>query len=430
MRKSMIISLFLIAGLFAQEKLTLQECLEIARKNNPDMVMSGQNQKISVNQLSQAWGNLMPTIGAGFGATFGSQAKREYMVGGVLQVQPESTSESYGAGFSLSQPIFNSALYSGYQLAKNNVLQAELSTNQTRQYLTYEVTEKFYSYLKAQELLTVYQKAHDNSLEQLKKTEEMHRLGQVAQKDVLKAKVREGGDRLNIINQKQVLANALTNLKSAMGIAADAREIEVYEDNYVPAKFVTMDAAIEHCFENNTSLRLLKEQKQNAEIQYKMAKSSYLPTLSGSFSYNRGGNQIDRIYSEFDQWWSRSLSFDLGFSIFEGFKRKKDVQIKQIQYNIYDEQIRKEKITLTSTLDQLVRNLNTYSEMLEINEINLNSAKEDLRLAQEMYKLNSATFLEVLDAQSALTSAESDRVRIKYDMKIIEVQLQLAMGTL
>ena len=87
-------------------------------------------------------------------------------------------------------------------MAKNGVMQSDISKNQTRQYLVSNVTEKFYAYLKAQELLNVYEKAHKNSLEQLKKTEEMHRLGQVTQKDVLKAKVKEGGDRLNIINQK------------------------------------------------------------------------------------------------------------------------------------------------------------------------------------------------------------------------------------
>jgi len=430
MRKSIIISLFLIAGLFAGEKITLEECLEIAQRNNPDMMISGQQEEISTNQMSQAWGSLLPTVGAGMGATYGAQAKREYMVGGVLQVQPESTSESFGVGLNVSQPLFNTAIFGGYKLAKNGVIQAGLSKNQTRQYLIYEVTEKFYSYLKAQELINVYEKAHNNSLEQLKKTEEMHRLGQVAQKDVLKAKVREGGDRLNIINQKQALHTAAINLKTVMGLAADEKDLAVYEKSYVAVKNVTLDAAKEYCFTNNTSLRLLEEQKRSAGIQYKMAKSAFLPTLSAGFSYNRGGNQMDRMYSELDQWWSRSLSLDLGFSIFEGFKRKKTVQIRQIECNIYDEQIRKEKISLTSNLDQLVRNLETYKEMLEINEINLNSAKEDLRLAQEMYKLNSATFLEVLDAQSALTSAESDIVRIKYDMKVIEVQLQLYMGTI
>ena len=68
--------------------------------------------------------------------------------------------------------------------------------------------------------------------------------------------------------------------------------------------------------------------------------------------------------------------------------------------------------------------------MIEINELNIASAKEDLRLQQEMYRLNAATLLEVLDAQVALTKAQGDLVSIKYDAKIAEVKLALLIGTL
>jgi len=68
--------------------------------------------------------------------------------------------------------------------------------------------------------------------------------------------------------------------------------------------------------------------------------------------------------------------------------------------------------------------------MIEINELNIASAKEDLRLQQEMYRLNAATLLEVLDAQVALTKAQGDLVSTKYDAKIAEVKLALLIGTL
>eukprot|EP01156_Anaeramoeba_ignava_P014613 Anaeramoba_ignava/a609765_86.p1 GENE.a609765_86~~a609765_86.p1 ORF type:complete len:432 (-),score=76.73 a609765_86:3313-4608(-) len=431
MRKSIIIvCLLLITGLFAGEEYTLEQCLDIAVKNNPDMVISKQQVDISQNQLSQAWGSFLPSANAGISSEFDVQGKTTYKFGGVTYDQKSSNSQSHYAYLSMDQTLYNSALFSGFKLAKNNVAQASLSKNQTRQNLTYSVTEKFYAYLKAQELLKVYEKAHKNSLEQLKKTEEMHRLGQVTQKDVLKAKVKEGGDRLNIINQKQALHTAAINLRANMGLNSEGGDFTVSQKNYVPVKTIALETAQEYCFTNNVSLRLLEEQKRNAELQYQMAKADYLPTLSADLSYYRGGEKFKRTFSEFDKWWNGSVGLSLNFSIFQGFKRKNEIQIKKIQYNIYDEQIRKEQISLMAGVDELVRTLDTYQEMLEINEINLNSAKEDLRLAQEMYKLNSATFLEVLDAQAAFTKAESDIISIKYDMKIIEVQLKLAMGTL
>ena len=131
-----------------------------------------------------------------------------------------------------------------------------------------------------------------------------------------------------------------------MGLNSNGEDFSVYENEYVPVKSVALETAKDYCATNNLSLKLLEEQKRSAELQYQMAKADYMPTLSAGFSYSRGGNKMERIYSDMDKWWNRSLSLNLGFSLFQGFKRKNEVQIKKIQFNIYDEQIRKEQITL------------------------------------------------------------------------------------
>ena len=106
MRKSFIVlCMLLIAGLHAGEQYTLDQCLEIAVKNNPDMVISKQQVEVSQSQLAQAKGNFMPTVGAGVYSSYSAQGEREYMVGGVKQTQPATDSESYGAGIELSQTI-------------------------------------------------------------------------------------------------------------------------------------------------------------------------------------------------------------------------------------------------------------------------------------------------------------------------------------
>jgi outer membrane protein TolC len=101
-----------------------------------------------------------------------------------------------------------------------------------------------------------------------------------------------------------------------------------------------------------------------------------------------------------------------------------------MNYNIYEDRIEQKKIELESRIENLILTLNTYREMIAINELNIESAREDLRLAQEMYRLNSATLLEVLDAQVTLTRAQSNLITTKYDAKIVEAQLALVMGTL
>jgi len=206
--------------------------------------------------------------------------------------------------------------------------------------------------------------------------------------------------------------------------------MNVYEGAYQKPVTLEKDLAENKAVENNAEMKSLRLQKANSYLNYKIAKGDLLPAVYGSFSYSRGGSEIARNFSEFDKWWNTSLSLNISYPIFEGFSRKANIQQKKIAFNLYDDQIEKKKLEIISQVENLILTINTYLEMIDVNEINIQSAQEDLRLAQEMYRLNSATILDVLDAQVALTKAQGDLITTKYDAKIAEVRLAYLMGTL
>jgi len=165
-------------------------------------------------------------------------------------------------------------------------------------------------------------------------------------------------------------------------------------------------------------------------INYKIAKADFYPALSSSFSYNRNGTRFDDIYNNFDRSWTTYLSFRISYPIFNGFQRRTNIQQQQLNYKSFDDQIEKQRIDIENQIQGLILELDTYREMITINELNIESAQEDLRLAQEMYRLASATLLEVLDAQVTLTTAQQQLINTMYDAKIAEIKLAVAMGTL
>ncbi len=431
MRKIILILLFgAIQLLMAQEILDLEDCIKHALKNNPDMAISGKQMQIADQGVVNSFGNLLPNVRSGFSSQFSKQGPSDYVQFGQTVTTPESNSEYHSFGVTANQTLFNGGSnINNYRYAKNQKFGYIVSDNQTRQMIITDVTDKFYTVLKSKELLKVYKKSHNNSIEQLKKTEEMQKLGKVALKDVLKAKVKEGGDRLNIIRQKTNLKTAIANLNTSMGISSD-KMIDIEEKIYIPVEDISQSTAQEYCMKNNTELKLLEIQKKSAGFLLSSAKGAYLPDLSMSMRYGRGGPEFNRSYSEIDKWWNTSVTLSVGFSIFEGFKNRSNIQSKKIEIDIADDQIRKKKMEIAAKVNDFIRSLETYKQMLEINELNMESAREDLRLAQEMYRLNSVTFLEVLDAQVAFTRAESDIISTKYDAKIVEVQLKYVMGTL
>ncbi|MCD6204570.1 MAG: TolC family protein [Candidatus Marinimicrobia bacterium] len=432
MRKLWLLSLLLISvALFGKDRLTLQDCINLAIKNNPDIKLSQKQYRIAEEDVTESYNNILPKVGAGYSGSSSAQGPRViYLEGIPIDSTEKSTSIQHGIGVSVSQNIYDGGQWwNRIRMAKNNLKGSQLDQEYMRQYVINDVTSKFYEVLKARELLKVYEKSHENSLEQLKKTEEMYKIGQVAKKDLFKAQVREGNDRLNIIAQKNAVKSSLADLNQAMG-RDPSEQFEVIENEYIKPEKIDRDDAVKKALANNRELLALEVDQLSANIQYKIARGNWMPTVSGSYSYGRGGKDFDLIYSKFDQAWSTSLRFDLNWSIFNGFQRKTNIQRSLITYKMYDDQIAKKKLEISNQIQMLVERLNTYMEMINIQELNIASAREDLRLAQEMYNLNSATLLEVLDAQVALTSAQQQMISTKYDAKITESRLAFLMGVL
>lgn len=432
MRKFMLLMLPLfVANQLPAEALTLEECIQLALENNPDIRISIKQAKIAEEDVLGSHNNILPDIGIGYSGSSTSQGPRTRYIEGIpLDTTGKSSSLQHGFGVSVKQNIYDGGQWwNNIKKAKNNLHGAHMQQERIRQLVIYDVTAKFYAVLKAQELLKVYEKSLENSREQLKKTEEMYKIGQVAKKDLFKAQVNEGNDRLDIIAQKATYQNALADLNQAMG-RNPSELLEVTETGYVRPQIIERESAIEKALSNNRELLKLEAEQVSANIDYKIAKGSWFPSINTSLNYSRGGENFNLIYSKFDEAWNTSLNLNLGWSIFNGFQRKTAIQKNLLSYKMYDDHIAKKKIEIRNQIQTLIEKLNTYMEMIDIQELNIVSAQEDLRLAQEMYRLNSATLLEVLDAQMALTQARQQLISTKYDAKIAESELALLMGTL
>jgi len=438
MRKLWLILIMIIStAVLAADKLSLQECIDLAMEKNPDLSIALKNVNASKLNTLGSYGptdysnGILPRLYLGSSSTSRTYAPTttndEY---GRLVNIGSQTSNIHGAGISLNQNIFDGGRWwNAIKIAKIQLNGQMLSYDHTKQLVKTNVTESFYNVLKSQELLKVYKKSLENSREQLNKTTEMHKIGQVAKKDLFKAQVNEGNDRLAVIQQKSVLKSAIAQLNVAIGQSPNST-ITIFESEYKTPEKIDTDYAISTALKSNKEYNALLLEEKSANIGYQMTKSSWYPTLSSSFGYDRGGAEFGDIYSNFNKSWQTTLNFSLNFTIFNGFSRKTSIQRQYLTYKKYEDEIEKKRIDIENQIQGLILELDTYREMITINELNIESAQEDLRLAQEMYRLASATLLEVLDAQVTLTTAQQQLINTMYDAKIAEIKLAVAMGTL
>jgi outer membrane protein TolC len=92
------------------------------------------------------------------------------------------------------------------------------------------------------------------------------------------------------------------------------------------------------------------------------------------------------------------------------------------------EAVRARALQVRTDVSQAYYGLQTAYRTISIQQTNRAAAQEQLRLATEQYRVGSATFLNVLDAQAASQQAEGDYIRAVYDYHRAIVTLETAVG--
>ena len=107
-----------------------------------------------------------------------------------------------------------------------------------------------------------------------------------------------------------------------------------------------------------------------------------------------------------------------------------NVQQSKLLLKNYKETLVSNERNIKSSIIQLLDNYESYLEIIEINEQNLEASKEEYRLAEERYRIGSGTQLELREGQVNLTRAEQTLVAAQYNARIVQAQIEEKLGTI
>ena len=79
---------------------------------------------------------------------------------------------------------------------------------------------------------------------------------------------------------------------------------------------------------------------------------------------------------------------------------------------------------------EAVDRLESVSAMLESYKKQLSFAEEDARMVAEQFKYGLAAIVDVIDADSALVSAQRSLMNATYDYELAKLELKNALGSL
>jgi outer membrane protein len=436
-----IIFISLTAQIFPQEKLTLEDAINIALHKNSSLITTTNNLESIESNVKAAWGNFLPTLG--LNANWDWSESNVEGVGTIVingipipRVATTTISRNYRGSVYSNWTLFDGlSNFATLSQSENNLESAEFSLERLKQDIVFQTMTLYYNIVYTKQLLNVKAddlKWNEKNLETIK---ERNRLGAATLADVYQQEVAKGNAELEIIRTQNQLATAEKDLLFYLGLdvldehqfsdTLTAVELEILNTDLL-SDFQDMselvDAALNQRLDFKSALLNLESAKDGVTI----ARSGHWPYLSASGSYSLFTDNLSNL----DQ--SKTLSFglSLNFPIFLGWSVSDRVQFAEVQAKNTEIELSDLERDIKRQLKITFLDLLAAQKGLVVSENNVAAARENLKIEEEKYSLGSGKLLDVLIANSRYTTALSDLINAQFSYIVLSQRLKYQLGIL
>ena len=409
------------------QSLTLEQCIQIGLEQSTSMRNARLNLAIQELRIKTARADYFPRIFSTGAYDFSDRVDFGF--------EPENYNLGLGAQYTIWD---NGQREGGFAQAKES-LNATVNRNEgIKQSLILQITEAYYDVLQFQALVEVSEQNLARAQENTQRTKDFVEAGSLIPADVATAEVREGNNRLTLLNNQNSLQVAKARLPRLLGldpgvlitVAAD-EAFQLYQQRGTIERIaIPVEEAIQIALDNRPEFKETEAQLRSQEWSLTLAKLQRWPRLNADVDYNVNLDDYLREREDFSDFRSWSAGVSLNFTLFDGGilgNRVKELamQLEQTRENASD-------LERSVALDvrQAYLNLKRGEAAVDISKTLVVNARLSLEVIQGRFDVDKAILLELLDAQTSYAQALTDEVNTFYDYKITQTRLQDAMGVL
>ena len=432
--------------------LSLGDCVNLALGSSPTLLVSGEDRHIADKNVSAAWWNFAPDLNVGRNwqkserTDFGVEQTSTGFVpvltqGGTTFLFPAAipngtfADETIITSYKDWSGSVNLNVFSGFakfaQLgaAKSTARSAEASEGYTREQVVQNVVVSYYNLLRGAELLEVAMETRDQVAKELEKTETYFRLGSAAKSDVLQQRVQLENTRLDVVRADNAVKMAFADLAYAMNrplVSAFQVDRSILETDFVVEPVAALyGEAVDQRLDLQSSEYNVEARRQDVT----RATSSAWPSLDLSVGYTRYENDSPfRFGSQESD--NVNFGYRINWAIFDRMQTWTNRSNAKAQARIAQYQLDQAKLNVQVEVRQLHNLAVEARELAKVSRETIVQSEEELRLAQERFRVGAGTTLDIILAQSNLSTARGQEVQAKCDFLIAQAQLHRAVGRL
>ena len=390
-------------------ELTLLEAYEMALESNHDIRSAAESVRQGELLKKQAVTVLFPKLTA---------------TAGYLDLKyPDGTgSDGSNWGINLNQSVYNGGRVWVAKRGAEYTLNAALHGLEfARQSVLMDLIARSNELLSAEDLLKVSEKRVERVQEQLRQAQARVDLGDMPRTSVLAAQVALSSVQLESVEAQKGVALARTRLSNLIGLDGQVR-VQVPEFVRLYDEMILSDL-IKQAMNDRPDLAQSRELVRISEEQAELTRRNGLPDVDITGSYTQ--------YSDDDTFAPESqIGINLTWPFFQGGLVKLQTEESLSRVRQAQEDYGSQVDAASLEVEEVWLTLRTLQVQEQLVVDNLDTAKENHRLAKARFDLGGASSLEVLDAEEDLAEAENLEVNHKYNTRTARAALLYSIGTL
>lgn len=425
LKKSLFLIVILLGtSIHAQEALTLEDAILKGLENNFQIRISEQEYNIAKLNNTRGAAGRWPSINVGINSINRYDNTPSFDTSSMSYIRGDQYTNSLTPNVELRWLLFDGFFVSMNKQKLDLLEQYSLgfSTIVVENTLQAIILGYYYALLE-QERLKVLKGVKDLSgdrydYEMLRKD-----IGTSVTFEVLQAKNSFYSDSTNYLLQELNVKNAFLRLNLLLGEPPEVQFMLV-DSFMVNTRYYDLNELMKKMLDNNTNL---KNQYVNQEILKKnigIAKSDLWPSLS-----MRAGADFTQGWYDWEKNEANTYLYDyygnftLSFNLFNGGNTRRAIQTAQINKQIGQLEIMELEQTLANLLVNQYELYRIRKQLLEVADVNLESAKLNLEIASEKYKNGTINSFNFRDVQLIFLNASSRKLNAIYDL--IDSQTEL-----
>ena len=407
-----------------QHKWTLQDCINYATDHSIEILKSKAQTDIATENVKRQKANRLPTLSANSSQSLTYRPFQEgatgFVNGNAMSSSSKKTSYNGSYGINAYWTVFNgNQTNNNIKIAKLQSEESELKTLTSINTIKEQIVQLYINIMYTREALEVNKELLKQDSVLYKRGQELLSQGQIAKYELLELQATVANGKYDIVNSATQIDQYLLQLKQLMSLPSeehfDIANITL-DDAHTLAAVPETQSVYSSALKQRPEIKAADLSIKEAELNYKVAKAGFLPTISLSAGF--GDNHSSGSNKDWFEQMKRNLDGSIGVTIsvpiLDGRSNKTNTRKARIEQTIAT--LDKEDASRDLYYSIANYRLNAYN-----NQQKYIAGTEKLNYNQENYnaiytkaQIGTMNIVETLNARTSLLNAKQDVLQSKY----------------